>query len=398
MNAVAKRHARQHMVLLGDLSEHSVREVCQGAAEYAAGQSDLDFSAWPVFPRQASALTPADLRQANGLLLSEVAWKQVRGSDARLRVPHVFYLANHSHPRVPTVELDEAAIGGMAAEHLLARGYRQVAFVGSAPMRWSQKRGQGFKDKASAAGVAVKVFHLPHYKLPVFWSARLIKHQQGLDRILKMLPKPCGIFAANDVIACLIIETARALGFSVPDQVGVIGVDADPIPNASAGLAISSVVAPFREVGRRAAHVLDQLRKGRDAQLQEILPPVRVVVRTSTDVFMVSDTLLRKAQGYIESERRRRLCVSEVARAIGTSVVTLGQRFARHLGVTPANYILSRRLEYAKDLLRAGDMTVDQVSQACGFHSCAYSCHVFRKVAGTTPGHLRPGRLGQPSS
>jgi hypothetical protein len=41
--ALMKASRRQHMVLTGDLRIHAIREVCQGAAEYIAEKSLLDF-------------------------------------------------------------------------------------------------------------------------------------------------------------------------------------------------------------------------------------------------------------------------------------------------------------------------------------------------------------------
>ncbi len=272
-----KRQARQHIVLTGDLQEHSVREVCQGAAEYAAQKSDLDFDPWPVTSWQPIPFIPVELRQVNGLIATEPAFKLVCGGCRRVGIPRVFFLSNFQHPHVPCVALDEDAIGRMAAEHLIARGYRHLAFVGSSAMRWSRMRGHGFNQVAASAGCVVKKHEFPLNKLPVYWSCKWVKWQLSLRQILQALPKPCGIFAANDVIACFIIETARLHGIRVPQQVGVIGVDDDPIPNAAAGLAISSVQVPFREVGRQAAQLLEGVDPRRVAVAPRELHAVRAV-------------------------------------------------------------------------------------------------------------------------
>ena len=98
----------------------------------------------------------------------------------------------------------------------------------------------------------------------------------------------------NDVAACFIIETARFCNIRIPSQMGVIGVDNDMIPNAAAGLSISSVDLPFRSAGWKAAEILDGFRKGKKPPLRTIMAPVRVVVRASTDVFMVENSLVRR--------------------------------------------------------------------------------------------------------
>jgi LacI family transcriptional regulator len=170
---------------------------------------------------------------------------------------------------------------------------------------------------------------------------------------------------------------------------GVIGVDNDMIPNAAAGLSISSVEPPFRSLGWKAAEALDGHREGKKVPLRTILPPVRVVVRASTDVFMVENSFVRRIQAYIEEHRGGPILVADVAKATGTTTVTLGKRFQEYLNITPSEYILRRRIEYAKELLRKGDLNVEEVSSVCGFHSCSYFCHVFRRMTRATPGSFR---------
>ena len=385
-----KRTGRRHMVLLGDLEEHSIREVCQGAAEYAAQRLDLSFSPWPVSPGRHGLPGRADCMNADCVLASESAFALVYGDSRRVPATTGFYLGNAPHRGVPCVALDETAIGRMAAEHLLQRGYRHLAFLGSADLRWSNRRGRGFAETAAAAGVRAQSHELPLARLPVYWAPVIEKCRAELRDILRALPKPCGIFACNDVVACFAIETARAEGLGVPDDIGVVGVDNDPVPNVAAGLAISSVEIPLREVGRQAAELLDLVCRGKAPPRHVVVGPVRVVARTSTNAFMIEDRVVRQAQTYIEAHRVGRVRVAEVVKAGGTTAVTLSKHFARHLHTTPAGYILRRLIEYAKELLRAGDLNVEEVARAGGFHSCSYFCDVFRRKTGTSPGSLRP--------
>jgi len=384
---------RKHMVLLGDLEEHSVREVCQGAAEYVATRPGLDFDPWATYPGRTALPSWAELRRADCLLLSETALYLIGGTPGRLKMPHVFYLANDRHPRAPAVELDERAIGQMAAEHLIGRGHRHLALFGCTTMPWSRLRGEGFRKAAATHGLRVRQHESPPYALPVYRSTRLKSCERELHHALRLLPTPCGIFATNDVIACYIIQAARSLDIRVPEQLGVIGVDDDPIPNAAAGLAISTIQVPFREIGRRAAELLDQRIHNRHPARLVVLPPVRVVTRTSTNAFTVSDALVRHAQTYIEKQRAERLTVAQVVSALHTTPVTLGKRFGQHLKCTPARYILQRRLEYAKELLRMGELTVAQVSEACHFHDCSYFCQIFKRATGSSPGAFRRGTV-----
>ena len=251
------------------------------------------------------------------------------------------------------------------------------------PNLWSQLRGQGFCQAAREHGVVVDRHELP--MMLAYWWIREAKNRNTLHQVLTALPNPCGIFAANDTIAFFLIETARLYGIAVPERIGIIGADDDPVANASSHLGISSVQLPWREVGRRAAEALHLLMRGKKCPHRQLLAPTRVVVRASTDTFMTEDPLLRRAQCYIEANRQRHVRVAEVVRALATTKVTLSHRFARHLNTTPADYILRRRIEHAKDLLRAGKLNVGEVSETCEFHCCSYFCQVFKSVTGVSP-------------
>jgi len=185
------------------------------------------------------------------------------------------------------------------------------------------------------------------------------------------------------------LKTAQSLGIPIPQLMGIIGVDDDPVPNAAAGMAISSVQPPFREIGRRAAALLDRMRKGGRVSQRTILPPIRVVTRTSTDIFMAGDPLLQKAQSYIEKNRHHPVRAGAVAKTAGTTSVTLAKHFQRHLKILPSDYILQRRIEYSKELLREGRLLIGEIATLCGFHSASYYSKIFKQLTGSRPTQIR---------
>jgi LacI family transcriptional regulator len=183
-------------------------------------------------------------------------------------------------------------------------------------------------------------------------------------------------------------RTARHEHYRVPEDLGVVGVDNNPLPNV-AGLAISSVELPFREVGRRAARLLGERLQGGATPCLIRLPPIRVVARASTDAFMTRDPLVRKAQVYVESRRHTRVTVREVTRSVGSNRMTLGSRFQRALGTTILSYVRRRRMAYAEERLRQGDASVAQIAEECGFSSTSYFSQIFKRITGSFAGSLR---------
>ena len=178
-------------------------------------------------------------------------------------------------------------------------------------------------------------------------------------------------------------------GIGCPGDLGVIGVDNDPFPNAAAGLAISSIELPFREVGRRAARLLEDGWQKKPPPGTIRLPPVRVVVRASTDAFMTGDELVRKAQDFVEAHRGGKTTVGDITRAVASNRTTLGKRFHRELQVSLHEYLLGRRMAYALDRLNQGDVNVDKVAVECGFSSASYFSRIFTRMTGRRPGSVR---------
>ncbi|MBM3884126.1 MAG: hypothetical protein FJ387_31200 [Verrucomicrobia bacterium] len=123
---------------------------------------------------------------------------------------------------------DNAAIGRLAADHLLDCGFTQLAFYGNPPRRrarWSEEREQAFGQRAAAARVPWVVY-LGRHADAHCWLQQL----RELSAWLKSLPKPIGLMACTDIRARQVLEACRTSGIRVPDEVAVIGVGNVPVP------------------------------------------------------------------------------------------------------------------------------------------------------------------------
>ena len=75
---------------------------------------------------------------------------------------------------------------------------------------------------------------------------------------------------------------------------------------------------------------------------------------------------------------------SDVARAAGISVSSLGKLFSQHLGKTVNRHILDLRLEKSKYLLEQTDSPVSEIARQCGFSYSYYFIRLFREKYGRT--------------
>jgi AraC-like DNA-binding protein len=114
------------------------------------------------------------------------------------------------------------------------------------------------------------------------------------------------------------------------------------------------------------------------------------------DVIPVYIHLLR-AKDLIDREYAEQLDVPALARAAHASTAHFSRSFKRAFGETPHRYLLRRRIERAKELLRSTDTSVTEVSVEVGFRSLGSFSATFRQLVGTSPSeYARRWRAGEP--
>ena len=86
------------------------------------------------------------------------------------------------------------------------------------------------------------------------------------------------------------------------------------------------------------------------------------------------------------------LSLDDLAATVALSPYHFSRLFKQSTGQSPHQYVLARRVEKAKDLLRAGRLTVGEVAQAVGFYDHAHFIRHFKKATGLTPRAYREGR------
>ena len=99
--------------------------------------------------------------------------------------------------------------------------------------------------------------------------------------------------------------------------------------------------------------------------------------------------LLEATLQYLRDNYFEDLPLPVVARKAGFSVPAFTRVFKQATGTSYLAYLRSIRIEHAKKLLTSTPMTVEQIAQACGFHSQHHLIRSFKKVAGETPGAYR---------
>lgn len=83
------------------------------------------------------------------------------------------------------------------------------------------------------------------------------------------------------------------------------------------------------------------------------------------------------------------LKMQRLAASVGLSERSLLRRFQEVLGVSPQQYYRELRLDLAKSLLRNSDLTITEISIACGFETRVVFTRAFKAAVGMTPRDFR---------
>jgi AraC-like DNA-binding protein len=94
---------------------------------------------------------------------------------------------------------------------------------------------------------------------------------------------------------------------------------------------------------------------------------------------------LRRARDLIDREYARPLDVAALARAALMSSAHFSRQFRAAYGETPYAYLMTRRIERAKALLRHGDVSVTEACMAVGCTSLGSFSARFTQLVGETP-------------
>lgn len=99
--------------------------------------------------------------------------------------------------------------------------------------------------------------------------------------------------------------------------------------------------------------------------------------------------IIAEAYGYIDENFTSSCTLSEIAACVHVSPNYLHTLFKSVTGQTPFEYVTQRRVNKAKRLIMAGELTLLEIALACGFCSQSHFNKVFRESTGQTPATYR---------
>ena len=283
-------------------------------------------------------------------------------------------------PSAFTVTNDAAAIADFALRELARTECRHFAFVGwTHNVGWSKRREERFAERLAALGKPLSILDDP-------WAiGNKADFATRLRPFLAQLPRPCGIFAANDDIASVILDFCKMDAISVPGEFFVVGVDNDPAICDNLNPSLTSIRPSFKTGGRLAAALLlKRLAKPDAAPEKLIYSPLGVTARLSTRHIAVANPRVLQALDLIRREACNGLKAADVVKFLGISERLAETRFKTSVGRRITEEITEVRLAHALELLRDPRQAITPIANLCGWDSDVYLKRLFKQRYGCT--------------
>ena len=372
------------VALLIETTRTYTREMLAGVKRYVASHGP-----WSAYLelRSLDSSPPAWLRNwdGDGILTRTFTREMGRLIDSTGLPAVELRSSNHAGNR-PFVGIDNAHVGRAVAEHFFERGYRTFA-------TYSLQNERFFVERVRNFVATVRSYGCPCSELPDAASDSVSDWEAGQERLVTWvanLPKPVGVFAANDQLGVRLLDACQRSGVPVPEEVAVVGAENEETLCGFATPALSSVRFDGHSVGYAAAELLDRLmHSGGGGPAEVLIPPRGIIVRGSSDDLVINDPLVARAARLIRENALGGMNVEALCQRLNASRSTLDRRMKRALKRSPKEEIVRVRFREVERLLRETDLTIDTIAQQTGFAHGEYLQAAFKQAYGRTPGAFR---------
>lgn len=368
----------KHSQILLALSRYDYR-THKGVAEFAAKHN------WHLNCEMAITGMPPKNWKGDGILTLLADNEEVVNFVVNSEVPFVDISSLRNDISAPRVSADNAAIGTLAAEYYIDKGFRHFAFFSIASDRVAQMRRNAFFETASRRALSCSDWTMDAS------GAESVDLHQHLIEAIRGSEQPLALFASRDVEASFVLNACLEAGVSVPDQVAILGVDNNELITNAVQVPISSVNHNVEALGYAGAELLHEIichghssaDTGYDTRL---IPPSGITSRRSTDCFAVDNPLVKKALIHINAHfHLPNFSVLKTAELCAVSRRHLDELFKQEVGHSMHAELTDIRLRSAKIAITMTDKTIERISGECGFTRVQYFNKCFKSTFGISP-------------
>ncbi len=121
---------------------------------------------------------------------------------------------------------------------------------------------------------------------------------------------------------------------------------------------------------------------------------LNLVLRLLTEqdkTYFKTNESYQRARDYIDRNYSQIECVEDVCKNMYISRYYLTHLFKEYSGLSPIQYIISKRMEKAKELLETTDLPIHDIALRSGYNEISSFLKTFKKIENMTPSEYRDG-------
>ncbi len=352
--------------------------VHRGARAYSSLHPDLSFR--PLPSRNAWQIPISTLEGYDGLLaLPDL----VRTIDRQTILEKTCtWFGSDSETQFASVNVDNLAVGRIAAAHLRATGCKRYVYFHDLSNPCSPTRLQGFAAELSPE------FQVTEYREGPRTQQHGWSHQhqkEDLAELLQRIEHPLGLFAYDDVHGERALDACLLAGLRVPEDVAIISTSMNPIFCQYTSPPMSTVVnSPYRQ-GFEGMRLIHERLLGITTDLFRPSEPEGVISRNSTRILHSEDPLVNRAMNWLTRTPMPSWSVDALTEALQCSRMTLLRHFRTSLNQTPKSVMMHMQIDAARQRIIDTEDSLLDIALDCGFADSAHFSRSYKTHAGQSP-------------
>ncbi|MDX2070050.1 MAG: AraC family transcriptional regulator [Haliscomenobacter sp.] len=101
------------------------------------------------------------------------------------------------------------------------------------------------------------------------------------------------------------------------------------------------------------------------------------------------EVIFEQIKIYLGQHVKDKICLDELCTRFNCDKFNLLRQFKQYTGLSPINYLITLRIQNAKELMTSTDLPLVQIALESGFYDQSHFSNCFVKFVGLTPGEYR---------